>query len=256
MGDKIDNVVKDKLDDIVKGVEDVKKALERKEDRKEEKGDSPGKVDEGKHIAAVEDKKEVLKNDTKLVKENIKNGAGNLTKADKPAEIRNGTKGPVLKEMEKKVYELGEKVKNKTMGEWETVKNKTIEKLTDLGVIQKPKYVKLIYRPVKWNLNISLETIGFIMKDTEFLLKKQNLTEMEYQPLMAPNSTLRINLANSSYGLGFCDCSEFSCVCCVRMFNKWMHLNSTACSKITFESKSQVCFNSQGLSPLHLESFC
>lgn len=153
----------------------------------------------------------------------------------------NATNQPVLKQVEKKVLKFGESFKNKTIGDWETVKNKTLEKLTNLGVIKKPEYIKLIYAPVKWSLNMSLEDIGNIMKDTQYFQVKQNLTEMEYHPLMSPNSTQKLNVTETKYGFGYCDCKDLECMCCVRIYNKWMRLNSTACSLITFSSKSQVC---------------
>lgn len=147
---------------------------------------------------------------------------------------------PVLQKVENKVIQLGESFKNKTIGEWEKAKNKTWEKLADLGVIKKPDYIKLIYTPVKWNLNLSIEDIGNIMKDTQYFQVKQNVTEMEYHPLMSPNSTQKLNVTEVKYGLGYCDCKDLECMCCVRIYNKWMRLNSTACSLITFSSKLQV----------------
>ena len=38
----------------------------------------------------------------------------------------------------------------------------------------------------------------------KILKKKQNLMDMEYQPLSPNNSTF--NLTKSRYGLGYCDC--------------------------------------------------
>lgn len=145
----------------------------------------------------------------------------------------NDTAKQVLKGVEEKVIAIGE-----------SVKNKTLAKLVDLGVIKNVVYEKLVYERTKWSLNLSIEDIGNIMKDTEYFQKKQNLTEMEYQPLLQPNSngtkTVNVTDLDSSYGLGYCDCKEFMCICCVRVFNKRMRLNSTACATITFSSKSQV----------------
>ena len=156
--------------------------------------------------------------------------------------LENLTKGPVMKDVGQKVIEFGEKFKNKTIEVGANIKNKTIEKLADLGVIQKKKLIKLIYKKVKWNLNVSMSDIAYIMKDTEFLKKKQNLTEMEYQPLSPNNSTVitDFNLTNSKYGLGYCDCKDLTCMCCVRIQNKWMKVNNSACSQLNFVSKSQV----------------
>ena len=156
----------------------------------------------------------------------------NMTKPE------NLTKSPVVKDMGQKVMELGEKFRNKTIEVGENIKNKTIEKLADLGVIQKKKLIKLIFKKVKWNLNVSMADIGYIMKDTEFLKKKQNLTDMEYQPLSPNNATF--NLTKSKYGLGYCDCKDLTCLCCVRIQNKWLKVNNSACSLLNFVSKSQV----------------
>ncbi|XP_060603104.1 uncharacterized protein LOC132756121 [Ruditapes philippinarum] len=174
------------------------------------------------------------------------NGTKNVTEKESSKKLnetvnisKNVTHQPVLKQVEKQVIKLGQSFKNKTIGDWETVKNKTLEKLTNLGVIKKTEYIKLIYTPVKWILNISFEDIGNIMKDTQYFQVKQNLTEMEYHPLMSPNSTQKLNVTEVKYGLGYCDCKDLECMCCVRVYNKWMRLNNTACSLITFSSKSQ-----------------
>lgn len=152
-----------------------------------------------------------------------------------------GMNPPVVKKVEDKVKETGGSLKNKTIVNWEKMKNKTLEKLSDIGVIKKPEYIKLVYAPVKWNLNLSMEDIGNIIKDTEYFQKKQNLTEMEYQPLQQPNSSeiSLIDVVDTKYGLGYCDCRQLVCMCCVRIFNKWMRLNNTGCSMIQFLSKSQ-----------------
>lgn len=83
--------------------------------------------------------------------------------------------------------------------------------------------------------------IAYIMKDTEFLKKKQNLTDMEYQPLSPNNSTsvVDFNFTKPKYGLGYCDCKDLTCLCCVRIQNKWLKLNSSVCSQLNFVSKSQ-----------------
>lgn len=182
------------------------------------------------------------KDNTELKSDKNRTSIEASKKFNETAIIKNVTHQPVLKQVEKQVFKLGESFKNKTIGDWETVKNKTLEKLTDLGVIKKQEYVKLIYTPVKWNLNMSFEDIGNIMKDTQYFQVKQNLTEMEYHPL-SPNTTQKLNITEAKYGLGYCDCKDLECMCCVRVYNKWMRLNSTACSLITFSSKSQVCRN-------------
>ena len=154
----------------------------------------------------------------------------------------NLTKGAVFKDVGQQVMELGQKFKNKTIEVGENIKNKTIEKLADLGVIQKKKIIKLIFKKVRWNLNVSMADISYILKDTEFLKKKQNITDMEYQPLSPSNSTglVDFNFTSSKYGLGYCDCKDLTCLCCVRIQNKWLRVNNSACSQLNFVSKSQV----------------
>lgn len=171
-------------------------------------------------LAVVDNQKDVDK-----VVDNVKKITNETKK------VVNETGNQVLKGVEQKVMAIGE-----------SVKNKTLEKLADFGMIRKKEYQKLIYEHTKWSLNLSIEDIGNIMKDTEFFQKKQNLTEMEYQPLLQPNSnvTKAINVSAIEYGLGYCDCKDLSCLCCVRVFNKRMRLNSTACATITYSSKSQV----------------
>ena len=153
-------------------------------------------------------------------------------KVNETQKAGNDTAKLVLKGVEQKVMAIGE-----------TMKNKTLEKLADLCVIHKKEYEKMIYERTKLSLNLSIEDIGNIMKDTEFFQKKQNLTEMEYQPLFNPksNASKPMNIS-AMHGLGYCDCKDLSCLCCVRVFDKRMKLNSTACATITFSSKSQVSY--------------
>ncbi|KAL4222876.1 hypothetical protein ACF0H5_018916 [Mactra antiquata] len=203
------------------------------EDIEKTVGDKDEKVETGKIVTPVKPEKSVNA-DVKNVTLKVPTKPANAT-----SKKTNNTEPPVLKKVENKVKEMGESLKNKTIGDWEKMKNKTIEKLQDFGVIKKPDYIKLIYSPVKWPLNLSFEAIGNIMKDTQYLKVQQNLTDMDYQPLMVSNGTNGFNISESRYGLGYCDCKDLQCSCCVRVYNKWMMLNSTACSFITFSSAAQ-----------------
>ncbi|KAH3706414.1 hypothetical protein DPMN_065800 [Dreissena polymorpha] len=171
-----------------------------------------------------------IKEDIKVIKnhiESLKEGKVVIQNGTKLVEKMNATEQAVLKKVESKVLALGE-----------SMKNKTLQKLADLGVYKKKQYEKLIYQHTNWNLSLSVEDIGNIIKDTEYFQKKQNLTEMEYQPLMQPNSSHLLNVTAAKYGLGYCDCQDLSCLCCVRVFNKRMRLNSTSCAAIVYSSKS------------------
>ena len=201
--------------------------------------------------AAKQDKSDAKKDnphETNIIEE-IQNNPSVLEKVANKSLINqtkpeNLTKGPVIKDVGQQVREMGEKIKNKTIEVGANIRNKTIEKLADLGVIQKKNVIKLIYKKVRWNLNVSMADIAYIMKDTEFLKKKQNLTDMEYQPLSPINSTsiVDFNFTKPKYGLGYCDCKDLTCLCCVRIQNKWLKVNSSACSQLNFISKSQVRF--------------
>ena len=141
-----------------------------------------------------------------------------------------------------KTVEIGKKMKNKTIEAGEKVKNKTLEHLAVLGIVGKKAPVQFVFEQYRWNLSISFEDIGEIMKDTEFLNKLQPLD------LKSPTLTSTLNrTANFTYAMpfhiGFCDCWERYCVCCARISNKRLHLNTTLCSNFTFLSKSQVSLN-------------
>ena len=212
--------------------------VEKVEENSMKEGDnSQPKKDNPEEKIAEENKGQAdLKQNTPIVDKAVNTSLINETK---PANV---TKGPVLKDVGQQVIELSQKFKNKTIEVGENIKNKTIEKLADLGVIQKKKIIKLIFNKVRWNLNVSMADIAYILKDTEFLKKKQNITDMEYQPLSPSNSTglVDFNFTSSKYGLGYCDCKDLTCMCCVRIQNKWLRVNNSACSQLNFVSKSQV----------------
>ena len=166
-----------------------------------------------------------------------------------------------------KTYELGVKLKNKTVEVGEKMKNKTLEQLAVIGVVAPKRLPQLVFVPLKWNLTVSFEDIGDIMKETQFLNKVDPLNLNGPILLSSRNRT-----ANFTYTMplkfGFCDCFERYCICCSQITNKRLHLNSTACSNFTFVSKTHVswrdifvwisrnlctCLN---LSFFHLQSHC
>ncbi|KAL8587033.1 hypothetical protein ACOMHN_023423 [Nucella lapillus] len=136
-----------------------------------------------------------------------------------------------------KTYELGVKLKNKTVEVGEKVKNKTLEQLAVIGMVVPQKYPQLIFEPTKWNLTVSFEDIGNIMKETQFLNKVDPLNLDGPILLSSRNRT-----ANFTYNMpvkfGFCDCFEHYCLCCSKITNRRLHLNTTACSNFTFVSKT------------------
>ena len=138
-----------------------------------------------------------------------------------------------------KTYELGVKLKNKTVEVGEKMKNKTLEQLAVIGVVAPKRFPQLVFAPLKWNLKVSFEDIGDIMKETQFLNKVDPLNLNGPILLSSRNRT-----ANFTYTMplkfGFCDCFERYCICCSQITNKRLHLNSTACSNFTFMSKTHV----------------
>lgn len=211
------------------GIEKVK--MFGNSDMGQSKNKDSAAVIEGDSKAGDKEKTADAENKDEQSKAAEKGAAEGNKVANETKNVANNTGNLMLKGVEQKVMAIGE-----------SMKNKTIEKLVGLGMIQKRDYEKLVYEKIKWSLNLSIEDIGNIMKDTEYFQKKQNLTEMEYQPLLQPNSNTSktINVSALQYGLGYCDCKDLSCLCCVRVFNKRMRLNSTACATIMYSSKSQV----------------
>ncbi|XP_052812204.1 uncharacterized protein LOC128239807 isoform X2 [Mya arenaria] len=214
---------------------DSEKKVEADKDKEVEVGkEDKDKVKDEKKEGNEKDIIKEIQDNIKDIKENIKNIKEGKIGED-VVKLNNVTK-VINATVEQAVFE---KVENKVKAIGESVKNKTLEKLANLGVYKKKEYEKLVYQHINWNLSLSFEDIGNIMKDTEYLQKKQNLTEMAYQPLYQPGSNATLNISSSKYGLGYCECRDLSCLCCVRVFNKRMRLNSTSCAAIAYSSKSQ-----------------
>ncbi|KAK3108493.1 hypothetical protein FSP39_009182, partial [Pinctada imbricata] len=148
------------------------------------------------------------------------------------------------------MLEIGEKLKNKTLEVGEKMKNKTIEKLKQIGEnvgVLKPKTEakKLLFVPLIWPLNLSLTDVGDVMKDTDHLKKQENIS-VDYPKLVSMktnvtegNSTIALRKVVMANRVGFCDCEDYDCTCCARVTHKRIHMNATACSNVTFMTKSQ-----------------
>lgn len=139
-----------------------------------------------------------------------------------------------------------EKIKNKTLEMGETVKNKTLQKLSELGVFQPKQYKRMLFEQGLWPLNISLEDVGGIMKDTAYLQKKE-IISINYPKLLSTNinqtvgnETITLKNLTMTNSVGFCDCKDYECFCCSHVAAKRMHVNTTACANFTFMTKSQV----------------
>ncbi|XP_033761919.1 uncharacterized protein LOC117343597 [Pecten maximus] len=165
-------------------------------------------------------------------------------------EIQNVTVKKIMNETQTKKQEgmfenFGEKLKNKTIEVGQQVKNKTLEKLSDLGVIKSLKVPKYLHIPAPWSLNLSLEDIGNVMKDTQYLNKEDKI-DIKYPKLLSTkqnvtegNVTVALRKVTMANRVGFCDCVDYDCMCCARVTAKRMPFNRTACSNITYISKSQ-----------------
>ncbi|XP_071158040.1 uncharacterized protein [Mytilus edulis] len=138
-----------------------------------------------------------------------------------------------------------EKIKNKTLEMGNAVKNKTLEKLSAFGVFQPKQYKKLQFQQGMWPLNLSLEDVGGIMKDTAYLQKEEKIS-INYPKLLSSkinetvgNETITLKNLTMTNSVGFCDCVDYECFCCGRVEMKKMHVNNTACANFTFMTKSQ-----------------
>lgn len=167
-----------------------------------------------------------------------------------PAQKQNVTSEKIVNETLTKKQEgmfekFGEKLKNKTIEVGQQMKNKTLEKLSDLGVIKSLKVPKYLHIPAPWSLNLSLEDIGNVMKDTQYLNKEDKI-DINYPKLLSTkrnvtegNVTVALRKVTMANRVGFCDCVDYDCMCCARVTAKRMPFNRTACSNITYISKSQ-----------------
>lgn len=144
-----------------------------------------------------------------------------------------------------------EKIKNKTLEMGETVKNKTLQKLSELGVFQPKQYKKMLFQQGVWPLKISVEDVGGILKDTSYLQKEEKIS-INYPKLLSTrmnqtvgNETITLKNLTMTNSVGFCDCEDYECFCCARIKMEKMHVNTTACTNFTFMTKSQVKYENK-----------
>ena len=165
----------------------------------------------------------------------------NLTNSNTQLESDTKSIGERIKE---KGMEIGMKLKNKTLEVGEKMKNKTLEQIAVISGSGLKKHPQLMYIPLKWNLTISFEDIGEVMKETQFLNKVDPLKLTGPILVSSHNRT-----ANFTYKMplkyGYCDCYERYCSCCSQITSKRLHLNTTACSNFTFLSKTHVSIDAQ-----------
>ncbi|XP_048754128.1 uncharacterized protein LOC125665516 [Ostrea edulis] len=144
-----------------------------------------------------------------------------------------------------KVLKIGEKLKNKTLDLGEKVKNKTIEKLSQLGVLKTSNLFQFIFVPDVWKIQLTLDDLSQVMKDTDHLSKQEKI-DVNYPKLLPVKSnvtegnlTVALRKVVMKNRVGFCDCRDYECMCCSRVTHKRIQVNTTACANITFMSKSQ-----------------
>ncbi|XP_005107361.1 uncharacterized protein LOC101849236 [Aplysia californica] len=154
-----------------------------------------------------------------------------------PPDVKEEPTKPELKITESVVANVTKHVQNKTE-DLEVAKNKTMQQLGVLGVEANDKLLpKVIFEKFKWNLTVSFEDIGNIMKDTLFLNKLKPLNLSGPMLTSTRNRTANFSLS-MPIKMGYCDCWEHYCFCCVQLVNSQLHLNVKTCANFTFISKS------------------
>ena len=130
-------------------------------------------------------------------------------------------------------------IKNKSENN-DLVKNKTLSQLGVMGEKDSERRIpKIIYVKSKWHLDVSFEDIGNIMKDTAYLNKLKPLNLDGPMLISTRNKTSNFSLS-MPLKMGYCDCWERYCFCCVQLANQMLHLNNKTCVNVTFMSKSHV----------------
>lgn len=133
-----------------------------------------------------------------------------------------------------------EKANNNRSDDIEAVKNKTISQLGVMGGKENDKILqKIVFTKLKWNLTVSFDDIGNIMKDTSFLNKLKPLNLSGPMLTSTRNRTSNFSLS-MPIKMGYCDCWERYCFCCVQLVNEKLHLNNKTCANFTFLSKTHV----------------
>ncbi|BFY97090.1 hypothetical protein BsWGS_00130 [Bradybaena similaris] len=122
----------------------------------------------------------------------------------------------------------------------EDVKNKTLSQMAVLDGKESIKTIpKIIFVKKIWNLSVSFDDIGNIMKDTSFLNKLKPLNLSGPMLTSSRNRTSNFSLA-MPLKLGYCDCWEHYCSCCVQLVNVQLHLSNKTCANFSFASKTHV----------------
>ncbi|KAH9488800.1 hypothetical protein Btru_064817 [Bulinus truncatus] len=120
----------------------------------------------------------------------------------------------------------------------EVKKNKTLFQIGLLGHKDNENNItKIIFHKMKWNLSVSFEDIGNLMKDTAFLNKLKPLNLSGPMLTSSRNRTSNFSLS-MPIKMGYCDCWERYCICCVQLVNEKLHINNKTCTNFTFISKS------------------
>lgn len=231
----IDNVIDEpKVVKVPGQNENVKKNTE--EEKEKEAADSKIGKKDNKAAENVKNKTDESKVYKEAQKVNV-----TVVKSDK-----NNTIVPKQQEGKGNLNFMFEKIKNKTLEMGETVKNKTLQKLSQLGVFQPKHYKKMLFQQGVWPLKISVEDVGGILKDTSYLQKEEKIS-INYPKLLSTklnqtvgNETITLKKLTMTNSVGFCDCEDYECFCCARVEMKKMHVNNTACTNFTFMTKSQV----------------
>ncbi|GFO40947.1 hypothetical protein PoB_006745200 [Plakobranchus ocellatus] len=120
----------------------------------------------------------------------------------------------------------------------EFAKNKTLSQVGVMGEKDSEKKIpKIIYIRSKWHLDVSFDDIGNIMKDTAFLNKLKPLNLDGPMLISTRNRSSNFSLS-MPIKMGYCDCWERYCYCCVQLANEQLHLNNKTCINVTFMSKT------------------
>ncbi|XP_064613720.1 uncharacterized protein LOC135477516 [Liolophura sinensis] len=137
-----------------------------------------------------------------------------------------------------KMIEFGAQIKNKTFEVGAQVKNKTLQKLSDLGLIAKPKpVIKQIGKTSILNITMSKEEIMFVIKTLIMEAEKKSSDKITHAKV-SPGGH---NHTNSSAGASgnLCHCMNADCTCCAQLQFIKLHVVRKACANFSFMPKSQ-----------------
>ncbi|GAB1603557.1 uncharacterized protein LOC106872448 [Argonauta hians] len=122
----------------------------------------------------------------------------------------------------------------------ETLKNKTLEKLSAIGVIKSRPVIKFISESFKLDLDITMVDLADFMKDTHNLNKvKINKDDTKNNTLSQNNLSKTLGTNTSLLTNNLCQCLHVQCVCCAWINMTKLHLNEKACANFTLLPKFQ-----------------